>query len=202
MARTTYKLRLVDGRRLAYAEYGVPNGRPAFYCHGFPGSQREAQLIDPAARAQNVRIIAADRPGYGDSDPLPGRSILAWAKDLTALADHLGLDRFSLIGVSGGAPYALACAFLIPERLIACTLVCPLGPIYIPDLLNQMSRLAQLHFSTAHRTPLLSRLLIGGPVADLLAAWPCAAHEVAGATGGRTGGAAAARLEGDGVRRG
>jgi pimeloyl-ACP methyl ester carboxylesterase len=165
-------LRLADGRQLAYAEFGAPGGRPVLYCHGFPSSRREALLLEPAAQAENARIIAPDRPGYGHSDPLTGRSIAAWAADLTALAEHLGLGRVPMVGVSGGAPYALACVFLAPKRLSACALVCPLGPIYLPEPLASMGWPIRTLFAWAHGAPRLWRLVFGGPIADLFASSP------------------------------
>jgi pimeloyl-ACP methyl ester carboxylesterase len=165
-------LRLPDGRRLAVAEYGDPRGEPVLYCHGFPSSRREAQLIEPAARAEGARLIAPDRPGYGDSDPLPRRSIADWADDVAALADHLGLPRVALVGVSGGGPYALACAQRIPDRLSACALVCPLGPVHRAELLATMHPAVRAMFVLPHRAPHLSSVLLSGPAAALLSIWP------------------------------
>jgi pimeloyl-ACP methyl ester carboxylesterase len=122
-------LRLADGRQLGYAEFGDPQGRPVFYFHGFPGSRLEAQLGDAAARRQGVRLLAVDRPGYGLSQDLPGRQLLDWPRDLIQLADAIGLQRFGVVGVSGGGPFALACAAVLGDRVSGVALVCPLGPI-------------------------------------------------------------------------
>jgi pimeloyl-ACP methyl ester carboxylesterase len=167
-----HRLRLGDGRRLAWSEYGDPAGRPVLYCHGFPSSRQEARLLHPAAEALGARIIAPDRPGYGESDPLPDRTIAGWAQDLTALADHLGLVRFPLVGISGGGPYAAACTGLIPERLTACSLVCPLGPIYLEEVLEEMIWAVRVNFTAVRNAPQITRLLMGGPVAGVLSAWP------------------------------
>jgi len=166
------RLRLPDGRRLAFAEHGDSDGRAVVYCHGFPSSHREAELIGPGARAEGVRIIAPDRPGYGDSDPLPQRSIAGWAEDVAALADHLGLGHFALVGVSGGGPYALACAQHLPERIQACALVCPLGPIYRPEVLAAMHPAIRASFLLPRRAPRLARLLLARPATELLSLWP------------------------------
>lgn len=165
-------LRLPGGRRLAFTEFGDRRGRPVLYCHGFPSSRREAELIDPAAQAEGARIIAPDRPGYGDSDPLPGRSLLGWAEDVRALADHLGLGTFALVGVSGGGPYALACAITIPDRITACALVCPLGPVYRTRLLATMHPAVRTLFALPRQAPRLARILLGGPAAAVLSIWP------------------------------
>jgi pimeloyl-ACP methyl ester carboxylesterase len=118
---------LPDGRRLAYAVYGARDGRPVFYCHGFPGSRLEARLAEEVAAALGIALIAPDRPGFGQSDPLAGRALLDWPADLAALADHLAIERFHLVGVSGGGPYALAAAARLPQRLAGVGLVCALG---------------------------------------------------------------------------
>ena len=108
---------LPDGRRLAYAQWGDLLGMPVFYCHGFPGSRLEAHLGDAAARRLGIRLIAPDRPGFGESTLQPHRRLSDWPDDLIALADSLELDRFHLLGVSGGGPYALACGQLIGARI-------------------------------------------------------------------------------------
>ncbi|MFM2045649.1 MAG: hypothetical protein RLY86_4225 [Pseudomonadota bacterium] len=115
---------LPDGRRLGYAEYGDPAGPVIVYLHGYPNCRREAGLMP----LPGVRLIAPDRPGYGLSDPLPGRGLRAVAADVAALLDALGLDRVRLIGLSGGAPYAAALAHDRPDRIAATAFVCPLGP--------------------------------------------------------------------------
>jgi len=107
---------LADGRKIAYAEWGDPHGEPAFYFHGWPGSRLEAALCGDAARRHHVRLISLDRPGYGRSTFQRGRTIGAWARDVAAVADALGIDRFAVAGLSGGGPYALACARYLGDR--------------------------------------------------------------------------------------
>lgn len=130
------RLMLGAGRGLSYAELGAIDGIPVFYCHGFPGSRLEAAFADRMAASLGVRLIAADRPGIGRSDPDPGRSIAGWAGDVGALADHLGLGGFSVLGVSGGAPYALACGYGLPDRIRSIAIVSGLGP---PESLGEAS---------------------------------------------------------------
>ncbi len=132
-------VRLPDGRQLGYAEYGDPQGSPVFYFHGFPGSRFEAAPAHEAAIAVNAHIFAFDRPGYGLSDPQPGRMLIDWARDVGHAADALGISRFAVLGVSGGGPYALACAYAIPQRLSAIGVVCGLGPTDDVALRSQMS---------------------------------------------------------------
>ena len=107
---------LPDGRRLAYAEFGTPDGRPVLYFHGAPSSRLEPLLVgDDAWRANGLRVIAPDRPGVGLSDFLPKRGFSQWPNDVVALADALGLERFGVIGMSGGGGYVAACAAKIPR---------------------------------------------------------------------------------------
>jgi len=111
-------LQLVDGRNLAYSEYGDLKGEPVFHCHSIFGSRLELAFNAPKISEQKeVRLIVMDRPGYGASDPDPETSYIAWAKDLIQLADHLNIDKFSLTGYVMGGMYALACAHEIPGRL-------------------------------------------------------------------------------------
>lgn len=165
-------LHLPDGRRLAYAEYGDPAGRPALYCHGFPSSRREARLLEPAATRLGVRLIAIDRPGYGGSDYWAGRTIASWANDCARLLDHLGFAQVALIGVSGGGPFALACAARIPHRLTACTLVCALGPIYLPEVLGTMAWPARTALQLVRTLPKAAGLVYGRHSTAVLARWP------------------------------
>ena len=107
-------LRLADGRRLGFAEYGASGGQPLLFFHGTPGARLVAGFAHQSALRLNVRLIAPERPGFGRSDFQAGRRILEWPDDVAALADALGLERFAVAGVSGGAPYALACAWRLP----------------------------------------------------------------------------------------
>ena len=131
---TNQQIRLRDGRILGYAEYGVPDGKPVFYFHGFPSSRIDWPIFDSDAIAArlNARIIAADRPGYGLSDFKRGRQILDWPDDVIELADELQVDRFAVLGISGGGPYALACAHRIPRRLTTTAIICGMGPSEAP----------------------------------------------------------------------
>lgn len=124
----TRLLALPDGRRLAIAEYGDPTGTPIVYCHGFGGSRLQVHPDHDIARRLGVRLIAPDRPGIGRSDPAAGRRVVDWPRDVAALADALGLDRFGVLGYSGGGAYALACAAALPERVAVVGLVSSAAP--------------------------------------------------------------------------
>jgi pimeloyl-ACP methyl ester carboxylesterase len=108
---------LADGRRLGYGDWGDPDGHPVLYFHGGFSSCRDIRFGAQEAAAHGVRIIAPDRPGIGDSDRRRGRTVAEWPADVEALADDLALGRFAVLGWSAGAPYALACAALLPDRV-------------------------------------------------------------------------------------
>jgi len=108
---------LPDGRTLAYTAIGALDGPAVFYCHGAPGSRLELSVLDEAFADVGLRVITADRPGYGGSSPRLGRTTAEWADDITALADHLGIERFAVLGLSSGGPYAVACAALLGDRI-------------------------------------------------------------------------------------
>jgi pimeloyl-ACP methyl ester carboxylesterase len=153
-------LLLRDGRRLGCAEYGKPDGEPGFYFHGHPGSRLEPQFADAAAREAGVRIIALDRPGYGLSDFQPDRTILDWPRDVEEVAEMLGLDRFSVLGSSGGGPYALACAHEIPRRITKAGVISGVGPYDAPGATRGMRWQNRVGFRLGARVPPLARLIM------------------------------------------
>ena len=152
------QLTLRDGRRLGYSEFGAPRGRPILYCHGFPASRLEGCLAHESALRLGVRLIAPDRPGCGLSDFQPNRRITDWPRDLATLADAMGLDRFAMLGISGGAPYVIACAGAIPERLTAIGIVCGLGRADRSEHTADMNPIARASFAVARSAPAVSRL--------------------------------------------
>jgi pimeloyl-ACP methyl ester carboxylesterase len=103
-------VRLPDGRRLAYDEAGDPAGAPLLFFHGLASSRRARHPDDGIAASLGVRLLTIDRPGIGESDPLPRRRLLDWPADVADLASALGLQRFAVAGWSSGGPHALACA--------------------------------------------------------------------------------------------
>jgi pimeloyl-ACP methyl ester carboxylesterase len=160
-------LTLPDNRQLGSARYGVDNGRPVFYFHGLPGSRFECQLVDAPARAMGISVVAVDRPGYGLTSPRRDQSLAAWTEDVVALADRLDIDTFSVIGVSGGAPCALACAHQLPQRVTRVTLVAGLGPVCETPVLRDMNRMARTGFYLANTLPWLFKAIVGQPVVQL-----------------------------------
>jgi pimeloyl-ACP methyl ester carboxylesterase len=109
---------LADGRSLAYTTIGAADGPVVVYQHGAPGGRRELAGLDEAFAAAGVCVVTPDRPGYGGSTPHAGRTTAGWTDDVTALADHVGIDRFGVIGLSSGGPYAVACSALLDERVV------------------------------------------------------------------------------------
>ncbi|HEX5394167.1 MAG TPA: alpha/beta hydrolase [Rhodocyclaceae bacterium] len=149
--------RLPDQRLLSYAEYGDGRGFPVVLCHGIPGSRFQRHPDESIARRAGVRVIVPERPGYGASSALEGGTVANWADDLAALAEHLGLSRLALAGVSGGAPYALAGAHRLHQRVTRVALVSGVAPDLLAHRLNPWSRLT-LH--VAQRNPrALGRML-------------------------------------------
>jgi len=171
-----------EGRRIAYSELGDSAGRPVIYAHGFPSSRREALLLHESAVAAGARIITSDRPGYGDSDDAPRRQLSDWPDDVLRLADHLRLGRFAVLGVSGGGPYALACAWRIPAvdpgRMAGCAMVCPLGPLYIPELLRAMNWAVRANLAIGKQPAWIADLLFGRYTTAVLHRWPALVEKV------------------------
>jgi pimeloyl-ACP methyl ester carboxylesterase len=129
MSNRSQRIQLPDGRHIAVDEYGDPAGTPVFFCHGWPSSRTMAELTHDAATQLGVRIISADRPGIRDSEFHPNRTLLDWPPVVRALADRLNIERFRLFAISGGAPYAYAAAWAIPERVEAIAVVSGAPPI-------------------------------------------------------------------------
>ncbi|UNI19594.1 hypothetical protein JDV02_005774 [Purpureocillium takamizusanense] len=143
---------LPDGRTLGFAEYGNPAGAPILYFHGFPSSRLEAQPVASMLSHLGVRLIALDRPGFGLSSPQPGRRIIDWADDVRSFAGGNGLDRFAVLGTSGGGPYALACAYALPRKMVAGVGLFASGPPWEAGA-HHMSRTRRAARSIAMRTP-------------------------------------------------
>jgi pimeloyl-ACP methyl ester carboxylesterase len=118
----------VDGRHLAVLEAGDESGPAVFVSHGTPGSALLWRGLVEDAEERGMRLLGYDRPGYGGSDAHPGRRVADAAGDLAALADALGIERFAVEGGSGGGPHALACAALLPDRLVAAACLAGVAP--------------------------------------------------------------------------
>jgi pimeloyl-ACP methyl ester carboxylesterase len=122
-----------DGRQLQFSEWGPHDGSAVFVLHGTPGS-RYLRHVQGEYERQSMRAITYDRPGYGGSSRLPGRTVAQSAADIATIADYLGLRQFALAGISGGGPSALAAAAAMPERVTRCATIVGAGPHDAEDL--------------------------------------------------------------------
>ena len=168
-------IKLKDGRQLAYSQFGNLKGKPIFYFHGWPNSRLRIGFANSLANKLGIRIIGIDRPGFGLSDYQADRKLLDWPDDVVELADDLKIKQFSILGVSGGGPYAAVCGYKIPDRINKIAIVVGLAPTYIPKILDDMpwyNRLGWanyrnhkstrfistfIHYITIRYCPLLSR---------------------------------------------
>ncbi|WP_199826630.1 alpha/beta fold hydrolase [Streptomyces sp. WM4235] len=130
-------LRTADGRVLHVHDNGPgrsADGPVVFWHHGTPNIGAPPAPLFPAAARLGIRWVSHDRPGYGGSSPCPGRTVASAAADVRAVADALGIDRFAVMGHSGGGPHALACGALLPDRVLAVVSVAGLAPFDAEDL--------------------------------------------------------------------
>ncbi len=151
-------VQLSDKRRLAYAEYGEPNGPAVFLFHGLPGSRLSWGLLPGNPFPLGLRFIALDQPGYGQLDSKPHRIVLDWSDDVAELADVLEMEKFGVLGMSGGGPGALACAWKMPERLTSVGVVACPAPTNAPNVFDGMSKTNRFFKKLAWRLPWLSNL--------------------------------------------
>lgn len=137
---TKRDVKLESGHTIEVSEGGDPDGVPVFSLHGTPGSRI---LFGPHlqdATKRGIRLIGYSRPGYGGSTPHKGRRIVDGASDVAEIANSLGLKRFAVWGFSGGGDYALACAAMLPDRVVAASSLSTLGPYGVEgfDFFNGM----------------------------------------------------------------
>ncbi len=129
MVRDSQVVALADGGTAGFAEYGAPDGRPVLAMHGAPACRLMFAAADLAAKAQGLRIFAPDRPGYGLTPSNVGATLAERTLWLRSVVDALGLDRFAVLAVSGGSPYAVSLAASLKDRITALALVSPMGPV-------------------------------------------------------------------------
>jgi pimeloyl-ACP methyl ester carboxylesterase len=154
-------VKLPDGRQIEFTRYGAPTGPTAIFFHGFLGSYHQASFAHEAALHHGLSIVAPNRPFVGSSSPSQRRAIADHVPDVEALVNALGIERFSVMGVSGGAPYALACLAKLPHRCRVGILVSGLGPLGEPEVLGQMNSFTRRLMLLGRRFPWLLRGLIG-----------------------------------------
>jgi len=159
--RVDDRIALPDGRRLAYAEFGDPEGRPVLFFHGTPGYRRNPWATDAELRSAGVRLIAPDRPGVGRSTPQPRRRLLDWPDDVRQLADALELERFAAVGFSNGGPHAAACAYKLGPRVSGIALVAPMPPLDASGAVRQLG-VPGWYYPVARRAPWALRAVFAG----------------------------------------
>jgi pimeloyl-ACP methyl ester carboxylesterase len=140
-----------------YAEFGQPDSHPVIYFHGGASSRLEPLLFDELINKFGLRFIAPDRPGIGQSDPQPDRGFSDCPKDVVVLADTLGLDKFSVLGVSSGGGYVFACAAKIPERLLSAVVV---SGGWDMDSLKDLPMFSRWIYTLSKTFPLLFEVVI------------------------------------------
>jgi pimeloyl-ACP methyl ester carboxylesterase len=121
-------LTLLDGRILSVFVEGPEDGTLLISHHGTPGAGVPSPGFVRTAAERGLRWVSYSRPGYGDSTRVAGRAVADCVRDVAAIADHLGVDRFFTMGASGGGPHTLACAALLPERVRGCAAIAAVAP--------------------------------------------------------------------------
>jgi pimeloyl-ACP methyl ester carboxylesterase len=124
----SYLIKTPDGRQISTQTYGDPDGKPVFLLHGTPGSRLGPHPRGAVLHRLGIQLIAFDRPGYGESDRHEGRRVADAAADVLTIADAYGLEKFAVVGRSGGGPHALACAALLPDQLTKVAVLVGLAP--------------------------------------------------------------------------
>jgi pimeloyl-ACP methyl ester carboxylesterase len=126
-----------EDRQIGFAEFGSAHGRAVFWLHGTPGARRQIPMEARVFAEQNgIRLIGVDRPGIGSSTPFQYENVLAFANDLTTMADTLGVEKMAVVGLSGGGPYTLACAAAMPDRIVAAGVLGGVAPTIGPDAIS------------------------------------------------------------------
>jgi len=162
---STETVRLRDGRALEFGQYGDPNGLPVIYFHGFMGSLHQAARADSAAREHGLRLIAPNRPGVGRSTAFRYRQITDIVGDIDQLTRALRVREYALVGISGGCPFALACAHRLSGAARLAAVVSGLGPL-AGGFLRQMTRLVQLVLTLSRHCPPLARWMLQKRIRD------------------------------------
>lgn len=161
-----------NGRQVYCSIVGARNlEKVVFYSHGFPASRIEASVAHREAERRGITIVALDRPGFGASEWYPGRRFEDWAEDVRLVADHLGVARFALLGVSGGTPTAVAAAAMLSDRVSSLTIVSGVGPITGSSSLEGMNLANRALMSLGRRAPWPAEKIVWG-IAQLWRAFP------------------------------
>ncbi|XAR64654.1 hypothetical protein NMG60_11008413 [Bertholletia excelsa] len=149
---TSPRIKLTDGRHLAYKEHGVPKDKAKYkivFVHGFDCCRHDAviatDLSPDIVESLGVYIVSFDRPGYGESDPNPKQTVKSLALDIEQLADQLGLgSKFYVVGFSMGGQVVWTCLKYIPHRLAGASLIAPVVNYWWPGFPSNLSKEAYL----------------------------------------------------------
>ncbi|MDQ2919146.1 MAG: alpha/beta hydrolase, partial [Verrucomicrobiota bacterium] len=162
-------VKLKGGGHLAYDEYGDARGVPVIFCHGWPSSRCMAQLTDEAAQRVGVRIISPDRPGINGSSFASERTLLHWPDVLREFVAQLAIDKFRMLAISGGAPYAYVAGLKMPEQVEAIAIASGVPPISELDNHTGLFWLHRRMLALQGRNPKLLRALfrVARPLASL-----------------------------------
>jgi len=157
-ARGDHVLSLSSGRSIGYSVYGDPNGRVVLNCHGGLVSGHDVGPADGDAQARGLCIVSPDRPGAGRTDRLPGYGMIPWVRsDVVPLLEHLGVERFGIMGWSEGGQYALAAAFELGSRVARCAVIAGCLPLDDAAVYSELNRIDRTLIALAHHAPLLLR---------------------------------------------
>jgi pimeloyl-ACP methyl ester carboxylesterase len=151
-------VRLGDGRRLSYTQYGDPDGFAVLNAHGGLACRLDVAAAAPAAKLCKVRLISPDRPGVGRSDPQPGRTILDWTRDVTELLDCLDVNRFAVMGWSLGGQYAAAVTYALPQRVTRSAIIAGALPLTEPGAVDGLPSIDRTYIRMSCRAPWVARL--------------------------------------------
>jgi pimeloyl-ACP methyl ester carboxylesterase len=151
-------IRLQDGRRMSYAQYGVPDGFPIVSAHGGLACRLDVAAAGSIAESCGVRLIAPDRPGVGRSDPQPDRTILDWTRDVTELLDQLDIDQFAVMGWSLGGQYAAAVGYALRPRVARTAIIAGAVPLTEPGAFEGLPQIDRTYIRLSQRAPWAARL--------------------------------------------
>ncbi|MCE7995672.1 MAG: alpha/beta hydrolase [Roseivirga sp.] len=144
---------LSDGRKLGFMEYGDPTGFPVFAFHGTPGSRIWFKEDEEISKALGIQLITVDRPGFGISDQNAARTFLQFADDICELSQFLNLNKFSVMGVSGGGAYSAACAYKYPDLIYKAGLISTTNQFENGKPPKEMAFANRMAFTLAKRFP-------------------------------------------------
>jgi len=154
-------LRLTGGGMLAWREYGDPRGEPLIFLHGWPSSSGQGVMLHEAGQKHGLRVLSVDRPGLGQSSRIPGRTFLHLPPVVEELAEAQQLGKCYVMGLSGGGPYALACAWALPHRVRKALVCCGAPPLDTPEARRRFWFVYRALLAVHDRWPAAFQALLG-----------------------------------------